>query len=201
MPWPHQSKHMTYPALEEKPPTSSLFELGKRKNVNETYKKFPEFALWLIWETIHTVSHQLNSQFWCYCQGRWHMKHSWVVLHFVTLPRSFWKLLCSGQNHYANCTVFSKDMTNVFALCLTLWSHINQNHAVLVCLFPIAGILALDTAQLSMCFPSCIIAAGAPPRKINTTYGELLHSKCCTASVTCSLPLCKAAGHSATPNS
>lgn len=34
---------MTYPALSKKTPpaTVSLFELGIRKNVNETYKKIP----------------------------------------------------------------------------------------------------------------------------------------------------------------
>lgn len=48
----------------EKPPlaTASLFELSKRKNVNEIFlKNFPEFALWVIRETIHVVSHQLSS--------------------------------------------------------------------------------------------------------------------------------------------
>lgn len=59
----HDISYMTHDISLEKPPlaTESLFELGNWKNEKKTLKKFPAFALWVIWETIHMVSHQLSS--------------------------------------------------------------------------------------------------------------------------------------------
>lgn len=60
----HDISYMTHDISVEKPPlaTESLFELGNWKNEEKKhFKKFPEFALWVIWETIHMVSHQPSS--------------------------------------------------------------------------------------------------------------------------------------------
>lgn len=47
-------------------------------------------------------------------------QRSCVALYFEILHWSYWKLLHPEQYQYENCTVFSKNIPSVFALCLTL---------------------------------------------------------------------------------
>lgn len=105
----------------EKPPTAkaSLFELGKGKNVNETYKKNPRVC------PLGTLGNnprgESPTKFSVLLLLSRQMTHETLMfLSLILKCCSYWKRLGTEQYYYENCTVFSKDITRVFSLCLAL---------------------------------------------------------------------------------
>lgn len=92
--------------------------------MNDTEEKFPEFALWVIWETIHTASLPLKLSVLLLLSRQ--MTHETPVLPFiskylleisVSRKKTLWKLYGVSQRHYQCHCYVSLSQAKSCCLC------------------------------------------------------------------------------------